>query len=310
MKLAIAILVALCSLARAQSFEAKAASAQPVHRIENVVWALTATCEAGDDIAQRQCRHVRDARQAELAGQTLLVEADAQAFDVGTWSAAKKTIPLTISACIRCLGVEVDGKTYYVVGNGVATHFQGALLQAGALRAETRAFSDEAAAKAWARAVGNAHVQLVVKIPPHVRAGDSKTLALEVVAWRVYAPCDGAIIAASPPSSPVDADKNQCIPPAVTEPGPELPDLSADVIRTVMQPVVDAAHICFGKLAVTGKAKLQLRVLRDGTIGRYDQLGDFVNTPTGACIDRAVAKLKFPATKDGMSINFPITAQP
>jgi hypothetical protein len=315
---ALAIVVALCSIAHAQapaqidSFEARAQSAQRVPRIEDLVWTLVATCDTGDDARQRQCRHTRDARQAELAGQTLLVDADPEAFDVGAWNAAQKTIPFTVTACIRCLGVELDGATWYVVGSGVHAQARGDVVVAGSLHDDARAFRDASTAGAWARAVGNAHVEVVVKVPAHPRWSDGglNGLALEVVAWRVYSPCDGAIVAASPPSGPVAPDKSQCILPARSDVDDTIVELSTRMVLDAMKPVQDAAAVCFGRLAVTGTAKLHIHVLPDGTIGRYEQQGDFVNTPMGACIDKAVAKVVFPASKDGMTILYPIKVAP
>ncbi len=281
-------------------------------RLADLVWAIAAPCDAGDDAHQRQCRHTRDARQAELAGQTLLLDADPEAFDVGAWNATQKTIQFSVTACIRCLGVELDGATWYVVGSGVRAQARGDTVVAGALHTDARAFRDEAAAAAWARSVGDAHVELVVKVPAHPRWSDGglNGLALDVVAWRVYSPCDGAIIAASPPSGPLAPDKSQCILPARSDANATIVDLSPDAIQDALKPVRDAAAVCFGRLAVTGTAKLHIRVLPDGTIGRYEQQGDFVNTPMGACIDKAVAKVVFPASKDGMTILYPIKVAP
>ena len=310
--LAILAVLALPRAARAdESFEAKAAGAQRIHRIEGLVWALTAPCDGGDDVAQRQCRHVRDGRAAELAGQTLLVDADADAFEIGDWSPQKKSVPITLSACIRCLGVEVGGKNYYVVGAGVPPHFEANRLKVATLHDNARAFPDEAAAKAWARQVSNVHVQLLVKIPAKPRWSDQGKdgIVLDVVGYRVFTPCDGAIIAASPASSAAEADKKQCGPvmSGATEDTPEVEQLTAALIDTAMKPVVDAAHECYGHFAVTGKAKLKLTIAGDGSITKYEQQGDFTNTNTGACIDRAIKKAKFPRVKKPKTtIIFPI----
>jgi hypothetical protein len=310
-RVAIAIVVMLTAVAYADdSWEARVQGAERVHRIENIVWALTATCDGGDDAHQRQCRHARDSRVAQLASETLLVDADAEAFDIGAFDSAKAAIHFDVTACIRCLGVEVDGKTWFVVASGAPAHARGEVVAAGPLRADTRAFHDEAAAKAWARQVGNARVELVVKVPAHPKWSDGgkNGIALDMVAWRVVSPCDGAVIASSLPSGPGPADKSQCIPaPKATTVQTEL---TAEEIRAAMEPIVAASHVCFGRLAVTGTAKLRIRVLPDGTVGRYEQQGDFVNTPMGACIDRAAAKLAFAPSKSGIAIDYPITAQP
>ena len=312
----IAVLVA-AGVARADEFETKAAGAQHIQRIESLVWALTAPCDGGDDIAQRQCRHVRDGRLAELAGQTLLVDADADAFEVGDWSPQKRSVALTLSACIRCLGVEVDGKNWYVVGSTAAggpPRFEGGRLKVATLHENARTFPDEAAAKAWIRTVSNVHVQLLLKIPAKPKWSEQTKVGvvLEVQGYRVFTPCDGAIVIASPASGAALADKKQCGPVVAGAPDdtktPDVETLTAAMIETAMKPVVDAAHECYGHFAVTGKAKLKITVLGDGTIGKYEQQGDFTSTNTGACIDRAMTKAKFPHVKKAKTtIIFPIT---
>ena len=310
----VAVVLATTAHARAEdSFEAKAAGAQRIHRIEGLVWALTAACDAGDDIAQRQCRHVRDARAAELATQTLVVDADADAFEVGEWSPAKKSVPLTLNACIRCLGVELDGKTWFVVGSGLAPHFENNRLKVATLHDNARTFPDEATAKQWIRAVSNVHVELLVKVGAKPRWSDANRngIVLDVIGYRVFTPCDGGIICSSPISGTAAADKKQCGPViSGTEDTSlqEVEQLTAPIIDQAMQPVVEAAHDCYSHFAVTGKAKLKITVQGDGTIGKYEQQGDFTNTNTGACIDRAMKKAKFPRSKKTKTtVMFPIT---
>jgi hypothetical protein len=298
--LALAILL-VSSLAHADdSFETRAQGAQRVRRIENVVWALTATCDKGNDTENRQCRRVRDTRAAELANATLLVDGDADAFDMTAFDAKKKSISMTLAPCIRCGGVEVEGKTY-IVNGGTAKLYDNA-----------KAFSDDAAAKAWTKSIGNARVQMLVKVPAKAVDGPgAKTVKLDIVGYRVYAPCDGAIVAANPPSGPAEADKKACRAVAA-EPaqGPAVEQLTAAVVAEAMKPAVDAAQKCFEKYGVAGKAKLKLTVASDGTIARYEQQGDFASTPTGACIDKALEKARFPANgKPKTTIAFPITLQ-
>ncbi|HEY6034613.1 MAG TPA: hypothetical protein VIV58_10150 [Kofleriaceae bacterium] len=322
--LAVAAALVVCSYAaRAQAddtFESKAQTAQRLHRVEGLVWALTAACDAGDDVQQRQCRRVRDARAKELATGTWIVDADADGFDVGPWNKQKKSVPISLDACVRCAGVEVDGKTWYVTGvvAGATPHFESGRLRPGELLDNGRAFDEEAVADAWAHAVSKVRVELVVKVAAKPRWTESgkNGLALDVLAYRVYTPCDGAIIVASPSSSPVEADKKAC--PSAPEPsaaeagaGPRVDQLSASMIDEAMKPVVDAAWKCYEQLAVTGKAKLKLSVTADGAVAAYEQQGDFANTPTGACIDKAAAKAKFPRSKKAKTtVLFPITLQP
>jgi hypothetical protein len=297
MKAVIAALLLVAATAHADdTFEAKAQGAQRVKRIENVVWALTATCAKGDDTENRQCRHVRDTRAAELAGSTLLVDGDADAFDIAAFDAKKKSISLSLSPCIRCAGVDVDGKAWVVNGGATGTK----------LYDNAKQFSDATAAKAWVKAIGNARVQFLVKLP--AKPVDGKTVKLDIVGYRVISPCDGTVVVANPPSGAAEADKLACRAVAA-EPaqGAPVDQLTPAVVTEAMKPVVDASKACFDKSGVAGKAKLKLTITSDGYISRYEQQGDFVNTPTGSCIDKALEKAKFPASaKPKTTISYPI----
>jgi len=330
----VAVLIASHAAHAEDTFEARAQGAEKLHRVEGLVWALTAACDAGDDVQQRQCKRVREARAKELQTGTWLVDADVDAFDIGPFNAQKKSVSVSLDACIRCTGVEVDGKTWYVTGNapGGKPHFEGGRLRPGTLYDKAQAFSEEAAAAMWARTTAKVRVEMVVKLAakPRWNDGGKNGLALDVLAYRVITPCDGAIVVAQPASSPVEADKKACPAPAQVaaqiEPGmegarparapgenagPRAEQLTAPMIDEAMQPVVDAAWKCYEHFAVTGKAKLKITVTADGGILKYEQQGDFSNTPTGACIDKALAKAKFPRNKKvKTTVLFPITLQP
>jgi hypothetical protein len=306
-----AALVAVLALARVahadDTFEAKAANAQHVQRLENLVWAFTASCATGDDTEQRQCRVVRDRRAAELSGATLLVDADHDAFEVGPWSQQKKSVPITVSACIRCAGVEVEGKTWYITGG--PAKLEGDKVRAAQLADTARAFGDPNAAQKMGQ---NTRVQMLVKIPakPKWSEGGKQGLALEVLAWRVISACDGMPLMASPTSGPIEPDKKACGPIASTKPTADAPSLDAlttSAIRDALKGVVYAANQCFNKYGVAGSAKLKFTVNGDGTIAKYEQQGDFANTPTGQCIDGAIEKAAFPRTKKSQtSFVYPI----
>jgi hypothetical protein len=299
------------------TFETRAAGAQRLNRIESLVWALTASCDNGDDTHQRQCRRVRDTRAAELSATTLLLDADKDAFDVGAFSAQKKSVAITLSACIRCSGVDIDGKTFFVVTDKDLNppKLAGDKLKTGPMSDTSKQFPDEAAAKAYARSVSNARVQVLVKVPakPAMKVDGKNVLALDLVGYRVYAPCDGSVVVAQPKSGPVEADKKQCAavaPIAVVKEVPKLDKLTPALISTGMKPVVEAASECFKKFGVAGNAKLKITIAGDGSVEKYEQQGDFANTPTGQCIDEAMTKATFPASKKQKTvISFPLVLQ-
>jgi hypothetical protein len=215
------------------SFEAAASGAEHVQRLDDVVWALTATCTAGDDIEQRQCRRVRDARAAELAHETLLIEAEPTALEVGAWNAQRRSVSIHLTACIRCGGVAVDGATWQLVGG--APHSDGGVLTGATLYDGARTFTDEAGAKAWIASLAGARVELLVRLAPAAHAAPdrprsppemprsrpemprsrpemprSRVIAFDVLGFRVVTPCDGAVVLAKPPAAPLAPDKAAC----------------------------------------------------------------------------------------------------
>jgi hypothetical protein len=220
MRTALAAFIAVSSLAAGSAyaddtFETKAAGAQRIKRLEDLVWPLTAACDGGSDTQQRQCRKVRDTRAAELASATLIVDADKDSFTVGAWNKATKSAPIALSACIRCSGLELDGKTWVITGTAAATpKFEGGRVTAK-LYDNGRPFLDDKTAQAFAAMAKNARVQLLVKVPakPKLVVDGKNVLALDVTGYRVYMPCDGSIVVANPASGPAEGDKKQCAQP-------------------------------------------------------------------------------------------------
>ncbi|HTR51653.1 MAG TPA: hypothetical protein VMJ10_13150 [Kofleriaceae bacterium] len=308
---AVAALLAIAPAARADSFEAKAQGATRVKHVEDVVWALVAACDRGDDTERRQCRVVRDARAAELAGKTLVLDGDASAFAVRAWDAARKSSRVTLSGCIRCGGVDVDGRSWPVIAAGAAPHVEAGQLAPGYLYDSSRQFADDTQAERWAKSVAAARVELVVKVPakPRWSAEGKDGVALDVVAYRVVVPCDGSVIAANPPSDPVAADPKQC-PRAAEVPGnePAVETLTSDMIEDAMRPVYAAARTCATDHKLAGKARLHVTVGADGTVIKLEQQGDFATTPAAPCIDKAVKAARFPhTTQRETSFNYPMT---
>jgi hypothetical protein len=313
MKLCALLLVIAPAIAHAEdTFEAKAANAIRVHHIENVVWALTTPCDQGDDTEMRQCRVVRDKRAAELGGALLWVDADKDAFDIAPWDAAKKSMKMSLTACIRCAGVELEGKTWLLVGGAAGPKFEGGKLRPSVLAETSRAFPDEVSAQAFAKHNTEARVQMLVKVAPKAKWADAgkQGVSFEIVAFRVVSPCDGTIVMANIASNAAEPDKKSCDASPGGKPNENAPvadTLSMTAIKDAMKPVVLASTQCFQQFAIAGTAKLKLTVAGDGTVAKYEQQGDFVGTPTGECIDKAVKNVSFPRTKKpSTSFAFPI----
>jgi hypothetical protein len=290
------------------TFEGRTVNAKYVKHLEDVVWPLTAPCDRGDDNEQRQCRHVRDARAAELIGATLLVDGDLDAWTAGTWNPQRKSVQTTLTACIRCAGMEIDGKTWYVVGTGTQPRFEGGRLRPPVIYDSSRAFSDEAAAKAWERTIHKVRVQFLFKIPdkPKWQSQGREGISIDILGYRVISPCDGQIVVAKPTSQPVDADAKAC----KDDDGPATPDyggFSESAVQDAMRPVVEAAEACHERYGVAGTAMYTITAGSDGIVVKFEQTGDFVDTPTGQCIDRAMRKVVLPKSKKARTtMRYPI----
>jgi hypothetical protein len=210
--LAIALVCVSASPVVADDAAGSVFSATKVSRVEDVVWALTATCTGhGDDTQQRQCRQLRDARVKELAMATMLVEGDATAFTVGAFDTAKKSAPVSLSACVYCSPITVDGKSYMVFG-GPPRLVDGAV-KPPMLHDNAQTFADVAAHAAYKKKIADARVDLVVKVPGAKRtwsAGGKSGLAFDIVGYRVVVPCTGEVLLAKPASMPVEPDKKSC----------------------------------------------------------------------------------------------------
>ncbi len=206
--LALALLLVYASPALADDVYS---AATKVSRIEDVVWAQTASCGShGDDTQQRQCRQLRDARQKELATQTLLVEGDATAFSVGAFDAAKKSASVTLSACVYCSPISIEGKSYVVYGGPPKVTDGG--VKPPLLHDATQTFESAAEHAAWKKKVASARVDLVIKTGDKKpwTAGGKSGLAVDVVGYRVVVPCTGEVVLAKPASPPATPDKKSC----------------------------------------------------------------------------------------------------
>lgn len=218
-KLTLAPLALLAVLApataAAESFDERAQGAVPVARLDEVAWALTASCEAGSDVQQRQCRRVRDATASRFAGRALILRAEPGAFTMAPYNPAARSMQLTVTSCIACKGLDVDGGAHLVTGGVPAV--EGGALAPAMLYDFALPFPSEAEASAFRAGVVDPRVELVVKLPasPRWKVAGKQGLAVEVLAWRVVSPCTGKIVVAKPSSQPARPDKAACpAPPA------------------------------------------------------------------------------------------------
>jgi len=311
-----------------QSFEDVSKGATRLDRdgLGGIVWSLDARCDAGDELEQRQCRAVKNARAGRVAGKTFIVSGDAGALTVGDWDGKKKSMALVLSGCVACVEpVLAGGKAMYVVSNKAAPTFSGAVAKAATLHETDRQFKGEADAVKWrTEVVPRLKIEFVVKIAGEKakwKRESKEGLAVQIVGFRVYDPCDGDVVAAEPESAKAAVDRAACgdavaegtgagdKKPKETKPKePEVPDeLSAAQIKEVMKSVRASADQCFADYGVAGDSKLHVTVAADGSVVAVEVSGDFAGTPTGTCIEKAVKAAAFPRTKKSkQSFKYPI----
>ncbi len=336
--LALLLTVSLSGIARAgdedskQTFETTAQGATRVDRagLAGLLWSLSASCDHGDELARRQCRAVRNARARRLGTQTFIVPGDASAFAVGAFDAKKKSLPLMVSGCIACIEtISVDDQALYVLSKNKGATFQGAVARAAVTHETARPFADEDAALEWrTEVVPRLRTEFVVKLDASStwKRDGKQGISVEILGFRVWDPCSGGIVCASPKSGKASVDKVACGGAVVEgeaadggEGGakgkgkgkasePALPDeLSARQIKETMKAVRASADACFEKFGVPGDAKLRVTVAGDGAVIAIEQTGDFQDTPTGTCIVNAVKTTVFPRTKKSrQSFSYPI----
>jgi hypothetical protein len=292
--------------------------------IGGVLWSLNASCEAGDDLEQRQCKAIKVARAKKVAGRSFIVPGDASAFVVGAWDAKKKAVPLMLSGCVACAEpISIAGKPLYVVSNKAAPTFKGSVAAAATIHETTRQFKSEEEALKWrTEVVPRLKTEFVVTIAGENakwKRESKEGIAVAIVGFRVYDPCDGKIVCASPKSSRAAVDKVACgdavvegeaeeKKPKEVKPKEKIPEeLTAAQIKAAMKPVKDAADQCFADYGVAGDAKLHVTVAADGSVLSVEVKGDFAGTPTGTCLEDAVKATTFPKTqKSKQSFKYPI----
>jgi hypothetical protein len=329
--------VALCALllggvlsgiARAEDFDSVADKATPVWRgksVASLFWSLSASCDQlADDLARRQCEGVRDGRRDQVLASTFLVDAEPSALTVGAFDAGKRVLPLELTGCIACTQT-MDGQFFLVGGKG-DVKVEGGGVRGPVVTSFTVPATSAEQAATWRDTVAaRLKVQLLFRMvagsPPWAQ-GNAKGYRVDIVGFRIADPCDGKILAAQPASDPIRTDRKTCKGGAVAEgpvdqpkppvepAGPVEPEVPAVLgpseIRAALEPARAAAAKCYEAYGVPGVAQLRITFTDDGSVVQVEQKGDFVDTPTGNCIEKAVKAIAFPKSKKKKtSIDYP-----
>jgi hypothetical protein len=317
-----ALIASLAAPAAAQSFGGLAEKARDVdsrEAMDALLWSQQSGCNQKDPVAKRQCELIREARRAQLASATFMVRGDQAAVEAGAYDAKAKRLPVSFSGCIACASKLPNG--YNVVAGAGAVQASPTGFEVEPQVTVKVPFKSQAAADAWKKDVlPRLRSELIVKVasPEQKSTKAGAWFRLELVGHRVYDPCDGKIYAARPKSSSVAPDKRYCTgepveeesPAVETKPEkvePKLPaSLDTNMIRTALEPARKAARKCHEAYGVNGTARFRITISASGDVIGLRQKGDFVDTPTGNCIERAVKVTKFPETRrNKTTIDYP-----
>lgn len=318
---AVALVGVMVGTASAEKFEEAASGAVEVRSPEAfaaILWSFNADCtKSASDMERRQCEGIKAARRAQVEGNTYLVDGDAKAFVVGDYDKKTKSVELKLLACVACVtALDVDGARHYVVGAKGKTEVAGGSVAGPQIHVTSKAFKTAALANKWKNnSVPRLRTQFLVKIPAKAntwKQGSVGGYKVDVIGFRVYDPCDGKVVCASPQSDKGVVDKSSCgddvvsdIPEDDPEPrvddkpkGPVIPNrLSTDQIKAALAPATLAAEKCFEAYGVAGKAWFKITFSSEGALMSAEQSGDFKGTPTGDCIQKAVDVVTFPESK-------------
>ena len=116
-------------------------------------------------------------------------------------------------------------------------------------------------------------------------------------------PCNGTVVLASPPAQNTPPDKAAC-----AAGGAAVVALTPELVAEAMQAPMSVIKVYAKKEKAKGSGKLELTITDDGSLAAYEQTGDFVGTPMGACIDGAMKGVTFPrSAKPRTKIGYPIS---
>lgn len=313
------LLVGWTSPAAADRFDSAAKAARKVqgkNALESLFWSQEVNCARADgDFRQRQCRGVRDTRRAKVLGESYLVDVGAEAVEIENKVSTLSSL-ITLRACIAC-----GDEGAIVIGKGNHQVNAKAIL-AAPLASEIRVFKKLAHMEHWSKYIGSRlRAQFIVKLTPSTERFKSAGRAgykVSVVGYRLYDPCQGEVVVASPTSSkgPVRAALCKEVPPLESdqptlpkEPTIVKPDrLSTVQIKAAMTDVQALADKCHEAYQIDGAATFKLVIAGTGALTKAEQSGDFEGTPTGICLDEAMKTAVFPKSKKKATpITFPLS---
>lgn len=195
------------------SFEEAASSAHAVKNVAGLFDPLFDECKDGDELAQRQCRIVRDWQLSMNRNERYLSVGDWGSLVWSPYSPAEKQVSLEVQGCLQCeKPVQIAGKPRYVTSRPPKSVKGGKAVGVELGYHDVPVAADEA--KQWeAEVARRLRVQYVYRIGPVWKTAQAEGATFVPIAYRVFDPCTGKVVASSPPSSsdaPVITDGVVC----------------------------------------------------------------------------------------------------
>jgi len=313
-----------------KSFDAVARGAEWVpskKALAPLFWAFATNCNRlKSDLAKRQCTLISASRKKTITGKRFLVEADKNAFSADEWDPKTKTVGIGVRPCLACSApMKIAGQNIYVMGDKAKAKANKGALDVMTMYTSARSFKTKKSADKWRSDImKRARTQFVVEIPDKPARwtiAKKSGVKVKIVGFRVYDPCDGRIVCASPTAKRERPDRRSCSGNNIVEDTRAVKDvepktkslpyrLSTRQIARALRPALRRARKCKDTFGMTGTARFTITISGSGRIIGLKESGDFVDTPTGDCIAKQVKKVKFPKSKKARTtITYPVILQ-
>lgn len=292
-----------------ETLASQAIAIDSIETMQGLLWSQDAKCDgAANELLRLQCEGVLKSHKAWVSERSYLIDASGSAIQTAL-SSDKKSVDVTLNACVQC---EIADSLVLGLGDYLRSGVQ---IDAPLVTKVSQKFADAKEAESWNKRIGQRlRAQFVVKMPATAERftdGDLAGYKVEVVGYRLYNPCKGNVLSAKPLSTQGPVDSEACaadpVKKLIVKKVPIVDRLSAKQIKKAIEPARQQSKACHKIYNIEGHASYKIVIGGDGSMVEMVQKGDFIGTPTGMCLDEAMAKVRFPKSKKAQTkINYPI----
>jgi hypothetical protein len=315
------------------SFEALRSTAESMGELARTLEPFTELCNEERDMTRRQCEVVRGHLRNALAQRVFRGPVEPEALAAGSYLPKQGGRTVVLHGCVACAR-PVMGDRRQLITVRRPRSVTASEVQAVEIASVKIPHASKQAAQKWEREVGaKLAAELIYKLGPSWTqkaergkardgtsvarrpwddgSGEIRGVSLELLGYRIYQRCTGAILASSPKSAssvPVEAGQTDCVvpepktrPPAGATVPENTPDptwpyvLSVSDIRRTMDGVRGQVNACYLQFQIPGAVELEFDVTgMDGQVMEIRVVGKFEDTPTGDCVATAVGGARFP----------------